>query len=143
MKVVFTLPLPPYKVGEVSNVSDGYARNFLIPKGFARPADDKTVIQLNLKNSAKQEHEFKTKTKLLESLEHLQGTELVIEAKVAPSGRLYAALSPKQIAAAISENLDINLPKAWIAQLPSIKEQGSHEITLQENGKSVKFTLKV
>lgn len=135
--------MPPRKVGEVCNVSDGYARNFLIPKKFAKPADGKTVIQLNLKNLTNQEYESKTKIKLLESLEHLQGAELTAEAKASPGGRLYAALTPKQIAGIIFEKFGFKLPKNLVSQLPSIKEQGSHEIALQENHKSVKFNLKV
>ncbi|MFA6587776.1 MAG: 50S ribosomal protein L9 [Patescibacteria group bacterium] len=141
MKVLFLTAIPPYKAGEIYNISDGYARNFLIPKGYVLPADDKTLSHVKELKAINQKRISEQSEKLKEALGKLNGLDIHIQAKITPAGKLYAKISPAEISKAIFENIGENLSKSLVDQLPYIKDSGQHEITLQENDKTIKFTL--
>jgi len=114
------------KVGDIKEVADGYARNFLIPKGIAKPATksaEKEIEILKEAQAKKSEEELKIAEELAENLE---GMSVEISAKADESGKLFGAVSQENIAAALEKKgFKINKNKISIAE--PIKEIGEYE----------------
>ena len=114
------------KVGDIKEVADGYARNFLIPKGIAKPATksaEKEIEILKEAQAKKSEEELKIAEELAENLE---GMSVEISAKADESGKLFGAVSQENIAAALEKKgFKINKNKISIAE--PIKEVGEYE----------------
>ncbi|RJO59318.1 50S ribosomal protein L9 [Candidatus Parcubacteria bacterium] len=143
MKVVFLTSFSTYQAGRVYNVADGFARNYLLPKGLVKLADEHTVKSVLDQQNQKKSLEAKQSAELVHELEKLNGGKISIPAKAAEGGKLYAAVSPEAIGQAIFAKFGFKLPGKLFKQLPSLKTKGQHEIVLQENGKSIKFILEL
>lgn len=103
------------KAGEMVNVSDGYARNFLFPKGLAVAADNQAVGEFNSKKAAA-EHKIATdKANANASKAVLDGKEVVIKAKGGTGGRLFGAVTSKEIAEAIKNSFKIEIDKRKVS----------------------------
>lgn len=99
MKVIFQKDVKGQgKKGEIKEVSDGYARNFLFPNGYAIPATEANLKQLRNreKNEALKEQERLNQAKSLAA--QLEALQLTIPAKAGSGGRLFGAITSKQIA---------------------------------------------
>jgi large subunit ribosomal protein L9 len=143
MKIIFLQECPPYHKGEVQNVADGYARNYLIPNKLAQLATE-SGIQENEKRVAKQKLEKDNFTEALKkALESIQNKSIKIFAKSSDHGTLYAAISSEKIAEELSKKNDLILPKELIRQLPQIKIRGEYPIKLQYEGKEYSFIIQV
>ncbi|MBD3311457.1 MAG: 50S ribosomal protein L9 [Candidatus Magasanikbacteria bacterium] len=128
MKVILLKDVPGTgKKSDIKEVADGYARNFLLKKGLAKPASDHVMnrLQQETKKKVKQmERDLKEEQKKAAKLD---GAELEIDAKVNSNGTLYAALSTNKIAQNIKEKLGVTIKPRQI-DLPSpIKDLGEHE----------------
>ncbi len=120
------------KIGEVKEVADGYARNFLIPRGFAEAATEGAVARIEeMKKAAerKAEHELKAIQELAEKLE---GVEVIIKAKAEEGGKLYGSVSEEQIASKLKEK-GFDIKKKQIVLEKPIKDLGGHEVMVQLN----------
>lgn len=115
--------------GEIINVSDGYARNFLLPKGLAKEASEQNL------NIAKQQQKATEKRRMFELLsaeeaaKKLKGLKVVVKAKCGENGRLFGSVTAKEIAEAIMEQHGIEIDKKKMVLPEHIKELG--EIKLQ------------
>ena len=131
------------KAGDVVNVSDGYARNMLIPKKLGLEANNKNMNDLKLKRK----HEEKVAKENLEAAkalaEEVGGKEVVVTLKTGESGKTFGSVSAKEIAAAAKEQIQMELDKKKM-QLPDggLKTLGVHEVTIKFHPK-VTGTLKV
>ena len=130
MKVILTKDIKGTGyIGDIINVSDGYARNFLFPKGLAKEA---TAQNLNI---AKQQQKANENRKLLERLsaeeaaKKLKGLRVIVKAKCGENGRLFGSITSKEISDAILAQHGIEIDKKRIVLDDNIKELG--EITLQ------------
>lgn len=117
--------------GEVREVSDGYARNFLLPRQVAKIATAAVlgdVARQVVKQKKQSEHELKTFQKIASQLD---GREVVIAEKVSEGGTLYAAVKPMTIADAIQKQLKLTvLPRQVIVDTP-LKELGEHQVRIE------------
>lgn len=115
--------------GEIKNVADGYARNFLIPGGYAKIATKDTIKQaeeLEEKRKKKAEEELKTAKELAIKLENVS---VLIKTKSEKSGKLYAAINSEEISKALyKKGFSISEDKIVIKE--PIKEIGDYEITV-------------
>lgn len=113
MKVIFLKDVKGQgKKGEVKNVSDGYANNFLIPRGLAEPANASNVKQLEQQKMAEARNKQKEKEQARELAGKLEKTEVVLKAKAGEGGRLFGAITSKHIADELKKmNLDIDRRK--------------------------------
>lgn len=103
------------KTGEMVNVSVGYARNFLFPKGLAVAADNQAVGEFNSKKAAA-EHKIATdKANASASKAILDGKQMIIKAKGGTGGRLFGAVTSKEIAEAIKTSFKIEIDKRKIS----------------------------
>ena len=113
------------KKGQLVNVSDGYARNFLLPKKLAVPATADNLNQMIMQDKAKKARMEAEKAEALAIAEKLKGIEVKISAKAGSAGRLFGSVTSKEISEALQEQHGINIPKTKIVQDEPIKTFGS------------------
>ena len=118
------------KKGEVIEASDGYARNFLFPRKLAQEANDANMHILN----NKKENERKQKLAELEAAQklagELKGKEVKITAKAGDNGKLFGAITSKDVAELIKEQYKIEIDKKKIV-MDTIKLAGGYEIDVK------------
>lgn len=127
MKIIFLKDQPGSgKKGEIKEVSDGYAKNFLIAKNIAQPATPQIIAKVQ--KEAK-EHEVK-KTKELERQKNLkleiEKKQFNLKVKVGDKGQFFGSIQEKDIAKAISEKMQIVLEKHQVEIETPIKALGDH-----------------
>ncbi|MDD5342124.1 MAG: 50S ribosomal protein L9 [Patescibacteria group bacterium] len=144
MKVILRQTVPNLgQAGDVKNVSDGFARNFLIPKGLILP-----VTETNLKKVEDLKKKRKLKKQKLEDnfqkvLAALAEVQLSILAKATPEGRLFAGVDRKAIARALREQKGILVPTDAIMLEKPIKEVGEQKVTIKLAEQTRLITLKI
>lgn len=118
------------KKGDVIEASDGYARNFLFPRKLAQEASD---VNMHILNN-KKENERKQKLAELEAAQklanELKGKEITIKAKVGESGKLFGAITSKDVAELIKQQYKIEIDKKKIV-MDTIKLAGGYEIEVK------------
>jgi large subunit ribosomal protein L9 len=130
--------------GEIKEVNPGYFQNFLKRQNLAREATDaavRHVLNQKAKNVEKLEN-IKESAVSVQSL--IDGKSVTISEKVSDTGKLYASVSPKEVAEALKEQLKASIPVKQLQVPDHIKEVGEYEIkaTLHK-GVSANFTLNV
>ncbi|MFT8315439.1 MAG: 50S ribosomal protein L9 [Clostridium sp.] len=118
------------KKGEVINASDGYARNFLFPKKLAEEANNANLHVLNQKNEAIRKKKLEETEAAQKLAEELKGKELKIIAKAGEGGRLFGAITSKDISLEIKNKLKADIDKKKIVT-DSIRQLGNYEIELK------------
>lgn len=129
------------KQGDMLNVSDGYARNFLLPKKLAKVADSSAINEFNNKNSAKQHHLEMEKLNALKLSEKLNDKNITVKAKGGANGKLFGSVTQKEVAEEIKKLYDIEINKKKISFDTEIKSFGTfkahiklhHEVTATIN----------
>lgn len=118
------------KKGDVIEASDGYARNFLFPKKLAEQATNANLHVLN----TKKENERKQKLAELEAAQKLAGElknkEINIKAKTGEHGRLFGAITSKDIAELIKKNFNVTVDKKKVV-MDTIKQTGKYDIEVK------------
>lgn len=112
------------KAGDVIKVSPGYARNMLIPRGFAVEATEGNIRNLEKQKQIQKENEAIEKAKAEEVALKLSKGNIVIKTKAGEGGRLFGSITNKDIAEAIEEQLDIKIDRRKIVLENPIKELG-------------------
>ena len=129
MKVILNVDVKGHgKKGEMKEVSDGYARNFLLPKGLAVEANRDNLNAMKLKEKAKAKQIEKEKALAQENAQKLENIIVKIPAKSGSAGRLFGAITSKEISDALSAQHDIVIEKNKIVQPEPIKSFGSFEV---------------
>ena len=129
MKVIFNTDVRGQgKKGEMKEVSDGYARNYLLPRGLASPATADAVNALKLKEKAKAAQMAKEKAAAEENAKRLSGVVVQISARAGQGGRLFGAVTSQEISEALREQHGIEIEKNKIVQAEPIKQFGSYEV---------------
>lgn len=110
--------------GAVIDVADGYARNFLLPKGLAVEASKGKVKEIKEKKKMAEEKERKMKAEARELAEKMEGLTITIEAKVGDTGRLFGSVGSKDVAEALRKRYGFKVDKRKIVLKEPIKEPG-------------------
>lgn len=132
------------KKGELKEVSDGYANNFLLPKKLAKPATTQAVGELKAKSAAAEYHAEQERLAALELAKKLESLTIVLHAKSGGAGRLFGSITTKEIAEAIAEQLGTPIEKKKITLDKDIKAYGDYEATVKLHSKisaAVKVTV--
>ena len=132
MKVVFMEEVEgTARVGEVKNVADGFARNYLLPRRLAAPANDHYIAIAQgraEKEARRQEREDE------EALAHLvpkmEGRSVTIEVRVGEQGKLFGSVTARDIARALQEDTGVELEHRQVDLRQPIREVGSQEVTV-------------
>ena len=130
------------KKGELKEVSDGYARNFLFPKKLAVEATADNINTMKLQEKAKQAQIAKEKAEAKENAEKLKECTVKIVAKAGSNGKLFGAVTSKEISDALAAQYKIEIEKNKIVQAEPIKTYGSFEVKVKL-GYEISATLKV
>ena len=112
--------------GDVVNVSDGYARNYLIPRKLAVPATEGNLRMLEEIKRQAEKREERLRRRAEEAMEKLQSEPLVIVAKAGKSGRLFGSITTEQIAKAINRTFGLEVSRRDIQLTAPIREVGEH-----------------
>lgn len=118
------------KKGDIINASDGYARNYLFPRGLAQEATDSNLHILNNKKEAERRQklaEIEAAQKLAESL---KGKEVNLCVKSGENGRLFGAITGKDIADEINKKFSINIDKKKVV-VDTIKQLGTYDVEIK------------
>ncbi|WP_055669956.1 50S ribosomal protein L9 [Desnuesiella massiliensis] len=131
MKVILLADIKSVgKKGDVINTSDGYARNYLFPRKLAQEATEENLHIIN----AKKENERRKKVAEMEEAqalaEQLKGKELKLVVKTGESGRLFGAITSKDIAELIKKQFNVNIDKKKIV-MDTLKQTGTYDIELK------------
>lgn len=119
------------KKGEIINVSDGYARNFLFPKGLAVEANAQAMNEYNNAVASKEHHEKELKDAAQESKKKLDAAQISIAAKAGAGGRLFGSVTSKEIAAEIKKALSLDIDKKKIMLDADIKAFGTFTVPIK------------
>ncbi len=131
MKVVLTQDMPKLgRAGEVKKVADGYARNYLIPHGFAIPATPAALKQVEeIKRRVAKEQE-RLAAELAQVAARIQGMTLTFHARAAESGKLYGSITPAQIVEALAEQTGVEIDRRKVESEP-LRELGTHTVRIR------------
>ena len=116
------------KKGQLLEVSDGYARNFMLPKKLAIEATPDAINTMKMNDKATQERIAREKAAALEISKQLRAMTLVVKAKGGGAGRLFGAVTNAEIAAAL-EKQGVKLDKRKIVLNENIKSIGTYTVT--------------
>ena len=129
MKVIFTTDVKGQgKKGEMKEVSEGYGRNYLLPRKLAVEATTDNMNALRLKEKAKAAAIAAEKAKALENSKQLESVVVKIAAKAGSAGKLFGAVTSQEISDALREQYGIEIEKQKIVQAEPIKSYGSYEV---------------
>jgi len=130
------------KAGEVKEVKDGYGKNFLIGKGFAKHATEEILAQHKEDQELAAEELAKEIASLNDLAIKLDKTEIIITKKIGKNGHLFGAITKDEVAHALLEQHNIEIDKKHITDKVAIKTIGEHDLDLKL-GHSIHATLHV
>lgn len=144
MKVILLKDVP--KVGhkyQVATVSDGYAMNFLFPKGLAEVASGKAMERLEAMKATEEAERKVREDLLLKNMAEISGITVEMSGKANDKGHLFAGIHKDALIPAIKEQTRIDIAPEYITLDKPIKEVGEHKIPVVVQDKQVEFTLVV
>lgn len=116
------------KRGQLVEVSDGYARNYLMPRGMAQVATADSINTMKMNDKAKAEQIAREKARAMEIAEQFKTLTVVVTAKGGGAGRLFGAVTSEEIAKALKEQTGIDLDRRKIVQEEPIKNVGTYHL---------------
>ena len=129
MKVILTQDVRGQgKRGQMIEVSDGYARNFLLPRKLAQEATADNVNTMKMNDKATQERQAKERAEALEIRNRMKDMTVVVTAKGGGAGRLFGAVPTPAVADALAKQADIKLDKRKIVLDEPIKAVGVYTV---------------
>lgn len=130
MKVIFLKDVPKGKRGEIKEVADGYARNFLLPKGFALPATPSAAKAAKVLSDEQAERQVRQREELSRIAQELEGKELYFKAKAGAKGRLHGAITSANIAGELSKLTGFEIDKKRVELEEPLHHLGSYEVAI-------------
>ena len=129
MKVIFNTDVRGQgKKGELKEVSDGFARNYLLPRKLATEATTDNINTLKLKEKARQAQMAAEKAQAEEYAKRLSEVSVTIKARAGQGGKLFGAVTSQEISDALKEQHGITVEKNKIVQPEPIKAYGAYQV---------------
>lgn len=116
------------KKGQMIEASDGYARNYLLPRKMAVEATPDNINTMKMNDKAKAEQAARDKAQAQEFAEKLKDITVEIHAKAGSSGRLFGAITSAEVSDALKEQYGITIDKKKIVQEEPIKAYGTYNL---------------
>ena len=116
------------KKGQLVEVSAGYARNFLLPRKLAEAATAAAINTMNLKEKARRAEEARLKAEAQATAEKLKECMVKIPAKAGNGGRLFGAVTTKEISDGLMKQFGLNIPKQKLVLDEPIKAFGGYQV---------------
>ena len=132
MRVIFLEDVPGSgRAGDVKEVKNGYARNFLLPRKLAAPATHDHLQRIDILRKAADERRVKEEKDLTALAEHLSEVSMTLTAKMASTGRFYGAITSAMIADELSRLTEREIDRRTINLTEPIHEPGEHQVEVQ------------
>ena len=116
------------KKGQMIEVSEGYARNFLLPRKLAVLATTDAINTMNLKEKARKAEEARLKAEAEEIAKKLKECKVQLTAKAGNGGRLFGAVTTKEISDGLKKQYNIDIPKQKLVLDEPIKAFGTYQV---------------
>ena len=133
MKVVFLEEVEgTARVGEIKNVADGFARNYLLPRKLAAPATQHYIgiAQARAEKDARRQARLDEETRQY-LVPKLEGSAITIEVRVGEQGKLFGSVTARDIAEALQEATGVELEHRQVDLREPIREVGSHQVPVR------------
>lgn len=117
--------------GELLEVSDGYARNFLLPRGLAEEATPGKVADLKTRQQNKKAKEDKEKQAAENVKKEIQGRTVRVEASAGENGKLFGSVTAAQIAESLEAQFGVKVDKRDIKLAEAVKQPGNHPVSVR------------
>jgi large subunit ribosomal protein L9 len=132
MKVIFLKDVPGSGVqGEIKEVADGYAINYLIPKDLAVPATEQSINRLKSQKKAEEKKKAEIEADLAEQSKALNGKKITLKVKAGTKGKLYGSVTSNDIAAELKNAHGIELDKRKIELSEPLHELGTFNVIVK------------
>jgi large subunit ribosomal protein L9 len=144
MQVILLKDLPAIgRTGEIKNVADGYALNFLLPKKLAvsATAEAKDRLQFNKTQQTEKQQHFLDKTN--SALQKLNNKRLVFKVKASAKGTLFKAITANDIIKLVAKEHHFNLEENWIVLEKHLKELGQHPVAVKFQNESITLIIDI
>ncbi len=144
MKVILTADVKGQgKKGEMVNVSDGYARNFLLPRGLAINADAQAMTELRNREESKAHRISEEKAAANASADKINGKTVSMCVKAGDSGKLFGSITSKEVAEAVKTQLKVDIDRRKL-NMKDVKAVGDYSVEARlYTGITATFTLNV
>jgi large subunit ribosomal protein L9 len=119
------------KKGELVNVAEGYARNYLIPRKLAQAATEGNIKQLEQEREALERKKARELNQARQLSQKLSQMKVTLKVKAGEQGKLFGSITAKDIAEAIKSQLDVEVDKRKIELHEPIKSLGDYEVTIK------------
>lgn len=119
------------KKGDLINASDGYARNFLFPRKLAKPADAGVIKQIEVRKESEAFHFAEQKKKAEDTKAFLADKKIVFKTTGGADGRLYGAVTSKDVSDKIKADLGLDIDKRDISIEGNIKTVGEYDVKIK------------
>ena len=116
------------KRGDIVDVADGHARNFLLPKGHALAASDGAIEQAGRMRSARDQRDLSAREAATQIASTLVPKVITVATKAGPEGKLFGSVTAADVAAAVLEQTEIDLDRRQL-EVDTIKTTGQHTVT--------------
>ena len=132
MKVIFLEDVAgAADAGEVKEVKNGFARNYLLPKGLAAPATPAHLQRARAIEEAAKQKRLKNSEAWSEVAALIDGTEVPVEVRVGPTGRLFGSVTGRNIADRLSESTGRTIDHRQVLLGSAIHEPGDYQVTVR------------
>ncbi len=144
MKLILTADVKGKgKKGEMVNVSDGYARNFLLPKGLAVEADNQALTELRNREESKAHRIAEEKAAAQAAADKLNGGKVTLKVKAGSSSKLFGSVTAKEVGEKIKAEHGIDIDRRKIV-MKDIKALGDYAVTIKlYTGISAEMTVSI
>ena len=119
------------KAGDVVNVSDGYARNMLLPKGYAKEATEGNIRSLEKQKAIAAEKKAEEKARAEEQAKKISELSVTIKTKAGDGGKIFGSITSKDIAEALNKQHGIDVDKKKIQMEAPIKQTGETTVNVK------------
>lgn len=145
MKVVLLADVKKVgKKGDIVDVSDGYARNFIFKKNLGKEATSTAINDMKLKNAADMRRQAEILVEAQALAEQIKAASITLSVKAGDGGKIFGSVSTKEIAKVVKEQLNVTLDKKKMQLKEPIKSVGTHIIKVKLHPKvTTELTVKV
>jgi large subunit ribosomal protein L9 len=145
MKVILLTDVPKLgKQGDVVQVSDGYARNFLLPKNLVAEASEARLRDLKQKNQQEEKKKEKEEERAKRIKEKIDGQMVVVQAKCGEGGKLFGAVTSKEITDALNKRFKVDVDKKRVEIKEPIRHLGEYPVRVKIHQKAqAEITVRV
>lgn len=130
------------KAGQVAKVSDGYARNLLLPKGMVKEATEANIRELEQRNAANAAKKAEDRNTAKALADKIEGLVVILRTKGGEGGKLFGSITGKDVAEGLKEQHGVDIDKRKFVLDTPIKQAGEHTVEIKLLGE-VSAKLKV